>query len=137
MTSCLCDISLGNVDPGGGEPGPRLFEKIENTSGTAAHVDKPEAALVTTGKYLVERSQRLSSSSIGRSVKKHFDLHVVALRRFMRHPAARLEMKILQIVAGPFAACFLAQHLKVLAVFTTAVDAGQILEEHARSVEQS
>src|SRR5260221_6073412 len=75
------------------------------------------------------------SSSIGRSVKKHFDLDVVAPRRIMRHPAARLEMEILQIVAGPFAACFLAQHLKVLAVFTTAVDAGQILEEHARSVE--
>jgi len=29
------------------------------------------------------------------SGKKHFDLRIVALRRFLRHPAARLEMKIL------------------------------------------
>src|SRR5258708_32955826 len=123
MTSCLCDISLGHVDTEGGEPGPSLFEKIESTSGTAAHVEKPEAALVTTGKYLVERSQRLSSSRIGRSVKKHFDLDFVTLRRIMVHPAARLEMEILHIVARPFAACFLAQHLIVLAVFPSTVHA--------------
>jgi hypothetical protein len=45
-------------------------------------------------------------------------------------------MKILKIVAGPFAACLLAQHLPVMAVLTTAVDFRQILEEQARPVEQ-
>src|SRR5258708_27002870 len=136
MTSCLGDISLGHVETYGGEPWPSLFEKIESTSGAAAHVEKPETALIAPGKYLVERPQRLSPSSVGRSVKKNFDLGIVALRRFMRHPAPRLVIEILQIVAGPFAACFIAQHFKVLAVFTAAVDAGQILEEHARSMEQ-
>jgi hypothetical protein len=80
MTSCLRDIGLGHVDAERGEPGPSLFEKIEGTSGTAANVQKPEAALITSGEYLVERPQRLSPSSIGRSIKKHFHLRIIALR---------------------------------------------------------
>ena len=136
MSSCLRDIGCGHVDAEGGEPRPSLFEKIQSASGTTAHVNKPEAALITPGKYLVQRPQRLSPRSIRRSVKKYFDLRIVAPRRLERHPAAGLEMKILQIVTGPFAACFLALHLQVFAIFAAAVDAGQVREEHARSVEQ-
>ena len=54
MTSCLCDISLGHVDTEGGQPGPSLFEKVEGTSGTAANVEKSEAALIAPREYLVE-----------------------------------------------------------------------------------
>src|SRR5215470_12685801 len=45
-------------------------------------------------------------------------------------------MKVLQIIPGSFAARFLAQHLTVLAAFTTAMNVRQILEEQARSLEQ-
>jgi len=96
---------------------------------TARNVKKLEAALIASGENLVKWSQRLSPNSIGRSVKKHFDLGIVTLRRFLRHPAARLEMKILKIVARSFAACLLAQHFLAKALLTTAVDVGQILEE--------
>src|SRR5215470_19795251 len=65
MTSCLRDVGLRHVDAEHGEPGPCLFEKIEGTSSTAANVQKPEAALITSGEYLVEWAQRLSPSSIG------------------------------------------------------------------------
>ena len=54
MTSCLCDISLGHVDAEGREPRPSLFEKVEGTSGTAANVEKSEAALIAPREYLVE-----------------------------------------------------------------------------------
>ena len=113
-----------------------MLKKVEGASGTAANVKKPEAALIASGENLVKWPQRLPPNSISRSVKKHFDLGIVTLRRFLRHPAARLEMKILKIVAGPFATCLIAQHFLVMAILTTAVDVGQILKKQARSVEQ-
>jgi hypothetical protein len=76
MTSGFGDISLGHVEPDGGEPEPRLFDEIEATSGTAADVEKPEAALIAPGKYLVARPQRLPPGRVGRSAKKHLDLRI-------------------------------------------------------------
>jgi hypothetical protein len=136
MASCLCDISLRHVDAERGEPGPSLFEKVEEASSPAVNVKKPEAARIASRENLVKWPQRLSPNSISRSIKKHFDLGIVTLRRFLRHPAARLEMKILKIVAGPFAACRLVQHFLVMAILAAAVDARQILEEQAQAVEQ-
>ncbi len=45
-------------------------------------------------------------------------------------------MEVLQIITGSLAARFLGQHLPMIAVFTAAVDVGQILEEKARALEQ-
>src|SRR5260370_8170187 len=45
-------------------------------------------------------------------------------------------MKILKKIAGPFAACLLAQHFPVMAILTTTVNFRQILEKQGRSVEQ-
>src|SRR5215470_6803129 len=136
MAPCLHDVRFGHVDADGGEPGPSLFEEVEEASSTASDIKKREAPLITSGEHLMKWPQRLSPNSISRSVQKHFDLSIVTLRGFVRHPAARLEMKILKIVAGPLAPCLLACSLQVMAILATAVDVGQILEEQTRSVEQ-
>src|ERR1700681_2813160 len=115
MTFRLGDVSLGHVDAQRSEARPSLLEKIKRASGTAADVEKLEPALIAPGENLMQRRQSLAAGGIRGSMQEHLDLRVVAPRRIPRHPAARLEVEILQIVARPLAAGFLAQNLLVLA----------------------
>src|ERR1700676_1390107 len=136
MTSRLCDASLGHVDAQRGEARPGLLETIESESGTAADVEQPEAALIAPGENLMQRRQCLSPGSIRGSMQQHLDLGVIAQRRITRHPAARLEVEVLQIVSRPLAEGLLAQDLPMLAAFTAAMNFGQIREEEARPVDE-
>jgi hypothetical protein len=52
-------------------------------------------------KAFVATHQKVPARRIGGPVEENLDLRVISARRIVRHPAARLEMEILQIVAGP------------------------------------
>src|ERR1700720_801061 len=119
MTFRLCEVSLGHVDAQRWEARPSLLEAIETASGTAADVEEPEAALIAPGENLLERRQCLSPRGIRGSMQEHLDLRIVALRRILRHPAARLEVEVLKIVTRPLAKCLLTADLPMLAAFTT------------------
>ena len=92
--------------------------------------------MVASGEDLTERRQRLTPRDVRGAVEEHFDLRIVPLGSFVCHPAARLEMEILQIVAGPLPARLLGQHFAVVAAFPAAVDGGKIFEEEPRAVEK-
>ncbi len=136
VPSCFRDVSLRHVDADHRQPRPRLLEKVEKTTGAAADVDKPEATLIASGKNLVKRRQRLSSRRVGRALEQNLHLRVVTLRGLLGHPAAGLEVKILQVVTGPLAAGLIGQHLPILAGLTPAMDFREVLEEKPRAVEQ-
>ena len=57
------------------------------------------------------------------SIKEHFDLKVIALGRVVGHPAAGLEMKVLEIVGGPLAQGRLIEDFVVPSTFAPMVDA--------------
>ena len=80
--------------------------------------------------------QGLPPRGIGCPVKENLDLRVISLRRIVHHPAARLEMEVLQIVAGPLPARPLAQNFAVRAALAAPMDFGEILEEKPRAVKQ-
>ncbi len=61
----------------------------------------------------MELRQGLPPRGIGCPVEEHLDLRVITICRIVRHPVARLEMEILQIVAGPLSARPLAQNFAV------------------------
>src|SRR5712692_8249269 len=129
MSPRLGDVSLRHIDSESREARPSLLETVEKTSGAAADVEQLEEALIAPGEKLVQRRQRLSSGRIGRPIEQHLDLGIVSLRRILRHPAARLEVKIPKIVVRPLATRVLGQHLPVVAVLAAAVDFRQVLEE--------
>jgi len=73
---------------------------------------------------------------MGGALEQHLDLDVVALGGLARHPAARLEVKILQIVVGPFALRFRASHLVRAPAPAALMYGGQVLKEQARALNQ-
>src|SRR6202040_1279335 len=99
MTFRLCDVGLGHVEAQRWEARPSLLEAIESASGTAADVEQPEAALIAPGENLMQRRQCLSPGGIRGAMQQPLDLGVIAQRRITRHPAARLEVEVLQIVS--------------------------------------
>ncbi len=92
--------------------------------------------LITAGENLGKRRQHLAARRIGGAMQQHLDLSVVAAGGIACHPAAGLEMEVLEIIGGPLAAHGLAQHLTRIAILATAVNVGQILEEQARAGEE-
>src|ERR1700730_16784174 len=130
------DVSLGHVDAERREARPDLLDAIESAPGAAADVEKPEAALIAPGENLMQGRQGLSAGDVRGSMQQHLDLDVVAPRRIPRHPTARLEVKVLKIVAGPLAERLLGADLPMLAAFAPAMNRGQIREEEARPVQQ-
>jgi hypothetical protein len=83
----------------------------------------------------MQRRERLPSRGICCPVEQHLDLCVVALRRVFGHPAAGLEVEILQIIARPLVASFGVQHFAYSSTLAATVDLGQILEEKSRTIE--
>src|SRR5215469_3916988 len=122
MLTCLPDISLRHVEARRGKPRPGLLDEIEKPSGAAADVEERELALIASGKNLVQRDERLAADRIGGAIEQHLDLGVVALGGISRHPAAGLEVEILQVIGRALAACLLAQHLVQAALLAAAVD---------------
>ncbi len=137
MTLGLGHVGLRHVDPQRRQARPGLLDEVEKAPGAAAEIDEPQAALIAAGEHLVQRRQRLPPDRIGGALEQHLDLGVVALGRLVRHPAARLEVEILQIVVGPLAAGLRAQHFPPLALLAAAVDLRQVLEEQPRAREQA
>jgi hypothetical protein len=113
-----------------------LFEKIEEAPCPASNVEKSQFALVPSGKNFMELRQRLPAGRVGSPVEEHLDLRVVSTRRIVRHPAACLEMEILQIVAGPLPAPPLSQDFVVRATLAALMDVGEILEKKPRAMEK-
>jgi hypothetical protein len=129
MTLGIFDIWHRHIEPEGRKPRPGLLGKIKKTPCPAADIEKPQFALVSSGKNLVELRQGLPARCIGSPVEEHLDLRVTSTRRIVRHPAACLEMEILQIVAGPLPAPPLSQDFVVRAALAAPMDFGEILEK--------
>jgi len=55
MTFRLCEVSFGHVDTKAWESRPSLFDEVERASGTAANIEKSDAALIAPGEDLMER----------------------------------------------------------------------------------
>ena len=70
------------------------------------------------------------------SRKKHLDLGVVSLSGIVCHPAARLEVEILEVVARSFSARLLVQHFVIRAAFAASMDLGEILEEQPGAINE-
>src|SRR5262245_3323785 len=125
----MLNIGFGHVQPDCWEPRPNLLNGIKKSSGAAANIEKSQVALVPTSKDFTELGQCLPADRIGCPVKKNFDLGVIPLSRIVRHPAARLEMKILQIIARPLSARFLGQNFGSCAAVAASMNFRQVLEE--------
>ena len=136
MTPGVSDIRLRHIEPEGRKPRPSLFDKIEKAPCPAADVEQSQLALISSGKNFMELRQGLPARGVGCPVEEHLDLRVISPRRIVRHPAARLEMEILQIVAGPLPARPLAQDFVVRAALAAPMDLGKILEKKPRAVKQ-
>src|ERR1700730_11573439 len=132
----LGDVGFGHVEPESRKARPRLLDEIEEASSAAANIEKPEAALVATGEDLMQRRQGLAPDRIGGAFEQHLDLGVVALGGVPRHPAAGLEMKILQIVVRPPAAQVRAAPLAIPALLAPALDGRKVGKKQSRMVEQ-
>ena len=104
--------------------------------GAATNVKKPQFALITSSKSFIELRQCLASNGVGRTVQKHLDLGVVSFSGIVGHPAARLKMKILQIVGGPLSTRFRAQDFVVCAALAASMDVWKIFEEEPRAMDQ-
>jgi hypothetical protein len=63
-------------------------------------------------------------------------LGVVALSGLVRQPAARLKVKILQIVARPRAARIFIENLAMSLHFATSMDLREVLEKQSRATNQ-
>jgi hypothetical protein len=71
----------------------------------------------------------LASYRVGSPVEEHLHLQIVTLGRVLRHPAAGLEMEILEVVVGSAPAGLFVDHLGVVTSLSTMVNARQVLEE--------
>src|SRR5688500_140440 len=131
------DIWLGHIEPEGRKPRPCLFEKIEKAPSPAANVEKSQLALITSGKNFMELRQGLPARGIGCPVEEDLDLRVISPRRIIGHPAARLEMKILQKVARPLPVRSVTQDFVVSVVLAAPMDLGEVLEKKAGAIKQS
>ena len=130
------DIGFRHVEAVDTQSRPGLFHEVEKPPGAAADIEKLELALIASGKGFEQRRQRLPPYRIGRAVEQHLDLRVVALCRILRHPAARLEMEILQIIVRPLAARFVVEDFVMRAALAALMDVGKIREEQPRAAHE-
>jgi len=131
MPHGVSEVRLGHINPENRKLRPDLFERIDKPSCAAADIDNLQLALVPSGKYLMKLRQRLPPDRICRTVKKNFDLRVVQLGRFLRQPAARLIMEILQIITRSFPARGLVQNFVLRAALATPMNTRKIVEENS------
>src|SRR5262249_39821370 len=111
-------------------------DEIDEAPGATADVKEFELPLVAPGEDLVQWNERLATDRVGRAVEQHLDLDVVALRGVLGQPAARLEMKVLQIIGGPPAADIVGEHRAHLTRLAAAMNIGEIVEEQPRPVQE-
>jgi hypothetical protein len=129
-------VRLRQVEARRGKPRPHLLDEIEKAPGAAADLEMSQFALIAAGKHFVQLRKRLPSRGIDRPVEQYLNLRIIPSRSLLRHPATRLEMEILQIVAGPLPDGVLAQNFAVPTALAAPIDLGQILEEEPGAVEQ-
>ena len=127
------DIGIRHIEAVNGKPRPGLFDEVEKAAGAAADIQKRKLALIAAGEDLVKRRQRLPPDRIGAAVEQHLDLGVVALGGVIGHPAAGLEMEILQIVARPLAAGLAVEHLVMHRLLAALMDVGKIGKKQPRT----
>src|SRR5258708_18334039 len=136
MVLRLPEIRLRHIEAEDGKSGPDLLDEIQKTSGAAAGIEKSQPALIASGERFVERRQRLPSGCIRCPIEEHLDLRVVALCGIVRPPAARLEVEILQIVAGPLPPSLLVEHFGRSPALPAPGDVCQIFEEESRAPDE-
>src|SRR5262245_36265806 len=136
MTLCMLEISFRHVQSDGLKAWPGLLNEIEESAGAATNIKKPQFALITSSKSFMELGQCLASSGVGRSVQKYLDLGVVSFSGIVGHPAARLKMKILQVIGGPLSTRFRAQDFVVCAALAASMDVWKVFEEEPRAMDQ-
>ena len=134
--SGVSDISVGHIEPDDGKARPGLLDKVEKPSGATADIQKPQLALIASGKEVMELRQGLPPHRIGGAVEQDLDLGVIALSRLIRQPAAGLIVEILQIVARPGAARVFIENLAVGPPVAAAMDCRQIREEQSRTIDE-
>src|SRR5215467_1787951 len=96
MTICVSDVSIGHVKSDHVKAGPGLLDEIEKSPGATADIEKPQLALVASGKFFMELRQGLAPHRIGCSLEQNLDLGVITLSRLVRQPAPGLKVEILQ-----------------------------------------
>ena len=132
----MSDIRFRHIKPEGRKPRLGLFEKIEKAPCPAADVEKSQSALVPSGKNFMELRQGLPACRIGSSIEEHLNLGVVPLRRFIRHPAARLEVEILEIITWSLPERVFVQDLTVTTAPSAPIDFRKILKKETRAFQQ-
>src|SRR5215470_10951810 len=131
----MLEVSLRHVQSDGLKARPGLLNEIEESPGAATNIKKPQFALITSSKSLMELRQCLASNGVGRSVQKHLDLGVVSFSGIVGQPAARLKMEILQIVGRPLSLRFLVQDFVVCPVLATPMNFWKVFEEEPRALD--
>jgi len=125
----LADIGGREIEPGDVETRPVLLHLFEKAACAASDVEEMQAALVAPRKGLRQRHQRLTAHRIRRAAEQHLDLRIVELGGFFREPAARLIVKILEIVARIFPTQLWRQNLGMLARQAPLIDLARIAKE--------
>jgi hypothetical protein len=128
VTLGVSDIRLIHIKPEDRKR-PSLFEKIEKAACLAADVEKFQFALVSSTEKFMALRQGLPACCIGCLVEEHLDLRVISTSRIVCHPAARLEMEILQIVARPLPGLSLRLDFIMRAALAASMDCGEIIKE--------
>jgi hypothetical protein len=118
------------------EAAANLLNRPNKSPRTAADIKQPQFTLIPASKDFAELRQNLPADRVRCAVKEYFDLGIISLGGILRHPAARLEMKILQIIARSFSARFLSQDLRFSVTLPASVNIGEVLEEKPRPVKE-
>jgi len=113
-----------------------LFDLIEEAPGTAADVEKSKLALIASGEHSSQLRQCLTTNGIGSPIEEHLDLGVVPFRRLIRHPAARLEMEVLEIIVWSLPDSVFVQDLTVTPTLSAAMDFWKILKKEPGALQQ-
>src|ERR1700687_60302 len=104
MTLGMSNVSIGHIEPDNLKSRPGLLDEVDESSGATADIKKLQLPLITSGNCFMELWQGLAPHRIGCSIEEDFNLRVISLGGIIRHPAARLEVEILQIGARALAA---------------------------------
>ena len=113
-----------------------MFDLIEEAPSTAANIEKFQFALIAAGEHFSQLRQSLTANGIGSLIEEHLNLGVVPLRRFICHPATRLEVEVLEIITWSFPERVFVQDLTITTVPSAPIDFRKILKKEPRALQQ-
>src|SRR6516165_4991989 len=127
----MSDVRLGHVNPEYRKFWPDLFERVDKSSCPTPDIDNLQLALVLAGKDLMKLWQRLPPNRICRAVKKNLDLRVIQFGGLLRHPATRLIVEVLEVVARAPPRGNFVSNFAIGASLAASMDVGKIVEENS------